>query len=192
MFTSTLRTYVRHLSCNYEFTALVTVISRNSVSPPDLSGNTPVTDIFKPVQINLIETLRYELKLSGLNRFNCRFCKLLHADEPLLFYHRLYGCMTSVMGSYIMRMRNNFHKISLFLKICNHCFSCLIAIHACIFSTIFLIDGCIVIHHIDFRKVVTFSNFKVIRVMRRCNLYSTGSEFFIYIIIRNDRNLTIC
>ena len=192
MCASAFRAFLRCAVSNYYFTTLVAVISRNSVSPPDLSGNTPVTDIFKPVQINLIETLRHKLKLSGLNRFDRRFCKLLHAYEPLLFYHRLYGCMTSVMGSYIMRMRNNFHKISLFLKISNHCFSCLIAIHACIFSTIFLIDGRIVIHHIDFRKVVTFSNFKVIRVMRRCNLYSTGSEFFIYIIIRNDRNLTIC
>ena len=162
------------------------------MSPPDLSGNTPVTDVFKPVQINLIKTLRYKLKLTGLNRFNRRFCKLFHADEPLLFHHWLNRCMTSVMSSYIMRMRNNLHKISLLFKISNHCFSCLVAIHARIFSTIFLIDRCIIIHHIDLWKIVTFSNFKVIWIMRRCDLHSAGSEFFIYIIICNDWNLTIC
>ena len=43
------------LSCHHHFPAFLAVISRNPVSPPDLSGNTPIPDIFQPVKINLIK-----------------------------------------------------------------------------------------------------------------------------------------
>ena len=38
---------------------------------------------------------------------------------------------------------------------------------------------------------MTFSYFKVIRVMCRSDLYNAGTKFHIYIGIRNDRNLTV-
>ena len=60
MCTSTVWAFLRCFFRNYNFSALITVISRNSVSPPDLSGNTPVFDVLKPVQINLVKTLRYK------------------------------------------------------------------------------------------------------------------------------------
>ena len=50
MIASTLWTYVRRTSfLYYHFTTLIAVICRNSVSPPDLPGNTPVSDIIKPL-----------------------------------------------------------------------------------------------------------------------------------------------
>ena len=60
MCASAFRAFLRCAVSNYYFTTLVAVISRNSVSPPDLAGNTPVTDILKPVQVDLIETFRNE------------------------------------------------------------------------------------------------------------------------------------
>ena len=162
------------------------------MSPPDLSGYAPVTDILKPVQVNLIKTLWYKLKLTILDRLNGWFCKLFHLYEPLLFDHWLYRCMTSVVSSYIMRMWNNFYKISLLFQILYHSFSCFVAIHACIFSTILLIDRSIIIHDVKFWQIVTFSNFKVVRVMCRCDLNSTCSELFVYVVICNNRNLTVC
>ena len=66
-------------------------------------------------------------------------------------------------------------------------FSCLVALHACIFAAVF-IDGSVIVHDIDFRQIMTLAHLKVIGVMGRCDLYSAGSEFFIYIGIRHDRD----
>ena len=191
MCTSTLRTLAWHLSCHYNLAALVTVVRRNPVSPPDLSGNTPVADILQPVQINLIKTLRNKFQFSRLNRIDCRFCQLLHLHKPLLFYHWLYRGMAPVMGSYIMRVWLDLYQVSLFFQIFHHCLSCFVAIHTCIFAAPLLIDGGVVVHHINFRKVVTLSNLKVVRVVSRSNLYSSGSKLFIYIVICHNRNLSV-
>ena len=96
------------------------------------------------------------------------------------------------MCSNIMRVRNNLYKISLLFQISNHCFSCFVTIHTCIFTTILFVDRRIIVHDIDLRKIMAFSDFKVVRVVSRCNLNSTCSEFFVYIIICNDRNLSVC
>ena len=97
-----MRAFFRHLSCHNKFTALITVVSRNPMSPPDLTGNTPVLDILEPVQINLVKTLRYKPQLSCLQCIDRRFCKVFHLNEPLLLDHWLYGCVAAVMCSYIM------------------------------------------------------------------------------------------
>ena len=190
MCTSTVWAFLRRFFRNYEFTALITVISRNSVSPPDLTGDTPVFDVLKPVKVNLVKTLRYETKFTGLQCVDRRFCKLIHLYKPLLFDQRLNGCTTTVMCSYCMHVRNNLYKVSLLIKISYDCFSRLVTIHSCVFSAL-LVNCCIIVHDIDFRKVMTLSYFEIVRVMCRCDLNSTCSEFFVYIIVCNDRNLTI-
>ena len=91
-----------------------------------------------------------------------------------------------------MRMWNNFYQVSLLFQVSYHCFSCFVAVHSGIFSTILLIDRCIIVHDVDLRQVVTFSDFKVVRVMCRRDLNRTCSEFFVYIVVGNDRNLSVC
>ena len=190
MCTSTVWAFLRRFFRNYKFTALITVISRNSVSPPDLTGDTPVFDILKPVKVNLVKTLRHETKLAGLQCIDRRFCKLIHLYKPLLFDQWLNCCTTTVMCSYCMHVRNNLYKVSLLIKICYDCLSGLVTIHSCVFSTL-LVNCRIIVHDVDLRKVVTLSYLEVVRVMCRCDLNSTCSEFFVYIIIRNDRDLTV-
>ena len=89
-------------------------------------------------------------------------------------------------------MWNNFYQVSLLFQVSYHGFSCFVAVHSGIFSTILLIDRCIIVHDVDLRQVVTFSDFKVVRVMCRCDLNRTCSEFFVYIVVGNDRNLSVC
>ena len=190
MCTSTVWAFLRCFFRNYEFTTLIAVISRDSVSPPDLTGNTPVFDVLKPVKVDFVKALRYETKLASLQCVDRRFCKLIHLYEPLLFDQWLNCCTTTIMCSYCMHVRNNLYKVSLLIQICYDCLSGLVTIHSCVFSTL-LIDCRIIVHDVDLRKVVTLSYLEVVRVMCRCNLNSTCSEFFVYIIIRNDRNLTV-
>ena len=85
------------------------------MSPPDLSGNTPVADIFQPVQINLVKTLRHKFQVAVFHCFNSRLRQFIHADEPLLLDQGLHGCVAAVMGSYIMRVGNYLYQIALLL-----------------------------------------------------------------------------
>ena len=94
------------------------------------------------------------------------------------------------MGSYAVTVGYYFYQQSQIFQIFYHCFSCFVAIHACVFSTQ-IVDGCIIVQDIDFFQVMTFSYFKVVRVMCRCDLYTSGSELFVYIRICDHRDLTV-
>ena len=52
------RAFLRHIAGNNHLTTFFTVISRDSVSPPELSGNTPVADAFQPMHISLSKAFR--------------------------------------------------------------------------------------------------------------------------------------
>ena len=187
---SALRAFLRHVAGYDNIAALIAVVGRNPVPPPDLPGDAPVTDILKPMQIDLVKTLRHKLKVAILDRLDGRLRKFFHPYEPLLLNHRLHRRMAAVMGTHIMRMLNYLYQVSLLLQILNHYLSCFITFHSCVLAAIF-IDGGIVIHHIDLRKVMALAHLEVVRVMSRRNLNRACTKFLVYIIIRYDRNLPV-
>ena len=168
---------------------LITVICRNSVTPPELSGNTPVPDIFQPVKVDLIKTFRNEFQLAGFQCLDCRFCHLFHLYEPLLFYHWLYCSLTAVMGTNCMSMGNHLNQKSQFLQVLYNGLSGFITIHTVILASC-KAYGSIIVHYCQFRQLVSSSNFKVVRVMSRSDLNASGTEFFINIGICNHWNLS--
>ena len=158
--------------------------------PPELSGNTPVADIVCPVKVGLIHSRRNQSDLAVLNCLYRRFDQLIHFNEPLFLDHRFYGCMTAVMCSYIMRIVFNTNQKTHAIKLCNDLLTTLVPVKSFVFSAVF-INGCIIIQDIDFRKVMTLSDFKIVRVMCRCDFNNTGTEFHVYIAVGNDRDLTV-
>ena len=179
MCASAFRAYRRHTFGYYDLTAFITVVCWDSVAPPKLSGDTPVTDILKPVKISLAVGFRNKFQFACFDCINCRLCHFFHSNKPLRFDHRLYRCLTSVMGT--NRMCNIFDttEIALCIKICDNLLSCLITVKAGIFAAKF-VDGTIIIHHIDLRQIMSLTNLKIIRVMGRRNLNSTCT----FILIR--------
>ena len=75
------------------------------MSPPELTGNTPVADVLKPVIIGLVKMRWYKLRISVLHCLDSRLCQIFHLHKPLQGYSRLNSCMTTVTGTYIMLMR---------------------------------------------------------------------------------------
>ena len=102
------RAYRRCTLGNGHLAAVITIISRNPVSPPELTGNTPVVDIVQPVLINLAETVRDEVYFPVLLCFAGSGSHIRHFYKPLWFDHRLYGCAAAVVGTYVVGMRNDF------------------------------------------------------------------------------------
>ena len=61
------------------------MVGGNLMSPPELTGNTPVPDILHPVAVGILKFGRHQLYLSGLkDRFHGGFRHLLHPQEPLV------------------------------------------------------------------------------------------------------------
>ena len=143
------------------------------------------------MKISLVKTGRNEFQISVIQCFDRSFCHLIHLYKPLWFDHWFYGCTTTVMRSNAVIVRNYFYQKSKCIQICYHCLTCFITVHTGVFSAKF-IDSCIIIQDVDFFQIVTASNLEVIRVMSRCNLYTSCSEFFVYIFIGDHRNLSVC
>ena len=157
------------------------------MAPPQLSGNTPVADALQPVQIRLIETLRHKFQFSALQRLDRRLCHLFHAYKPLLLHHRLYRGFTAVVSTYGVGMGNHLYEKAQFLQILYDGFSGLVALHPIVLAAR-QTDGRVVVHNRKLRKVVAFAHLEVVRVMGRCNLYTSGTEFFVYVGVGNHRD----
>ena len=99
-----LGTYLRHLLGYHYLTAVITVICGNPVSPPQLTADTPVADIVGPVKVVLLHTFGDQLDLTVFHCFSCGLDQFVHLHEPLLFYQRLDGGLTTVMGTYVVYM----------------------------------------------------------------------------------------
>ena len=149
MSTSALRTFFGRFLCNDCFSARA-IICGNSVSPPKLSGNTPVADVVGPVKVCLFHSLGDQLDITALNRFYRRLNELVHFNKPLLLDHGFDGSFTSVMRTYVVRIILDSYKQSHFVQFLNNGFSCFIAIHTAELTAIF-VDSSIIVHNIDFR-----------------------------------------
>ena len=190
MCTSALRTLARIFDGYYHLATVITVPCRNAVSPPQLTADTPVTDVVGPVKVGLVHTLWKKFDISVLHTFHSRLDHLIHLYKPLLLDHRLNRCMTAVMHTDIVGMWNNFYQKSLFLKIIHQCFPALVAVHSGIFSG-FFIHRCIVVDDNNFFQIMTLSNLKIVRVMCRSDLYASGSKFLVYISICDHRYFAV-
>ena len=144
MSASAFRTFVRLVRRDNYFTALIAVICRNPVTPPDLPGDTPVMNILKPVQICSVKALRHKLQLAFIDRRDGGLGQFIHPDKPLLFDHRLNRRMTAVMCSDRMDMLLYLDQIAALFQVFDNLFTRFITVHTGIFSAVF-IDGRIII-----------------------------------------------
>ena len=163
---------------------------RNLMTPPKLTGNTPVTDIFHPINISLAETVRDELSLPFLDNAQSFLGQRLHLYKPLGRYNRLHIVMTAVAGAHIMSMVFNLNKITLLFQVSYNCLTGLVAIQALVFTTVFIYNTVIVQNTNNF-QIVTQTDFKVVGVMGRSHLYASSTKFHLSIIVRNHRNFLI-
>ena len=189
--TTALRAFFRRSALlDDHLSALLTVICRDAVPPPELSGDTPILDIFQPMGIDLVKTLRHKVQFIGFYHLQSSVRHLFHAHKPLRLHHGFHRSVAAVMGAYRMSMRNYLYQKSLLLQIFHHGFSCRIAVHTGILAAQF-IHGGVVIQDIDFFQIMPSSHLKVVRVVGGSNLHTACTELFIYIFIRYHRDLTV-
>ena len=191
MCTSAVRADGRGLLGYDRLLAAAAIVGRNPVSPPQLAGNAPVTDVLEPVQIDLVKALRYKCQIAVLNRFDRRLCHFFHSNEPLLLDHRLDRRSAAIVCADCMRVRDNFDQKTKFFQVFDHFRSRVIAVHSRVLASE-LIDRSVVVQDRDLGKAMALSDFKVVRVMSRCDLDAACTELHIDILIGDDRDLSAC
>ena len=101
---------------------------RNLVSPPKLTGNTPVTNILHPVQVGLGETIGNEFGLPFLDNTDRFLSQGFHLYKPLCRDDRLHIVMTAVACADIVCMVFDLHEIALLLEVGDDLLSGLVTI----------------------------------------------------------------
>ena len=160
------------------------------MTPPQLTADTPVMQILHPVQIHLIETLRYKAEVAVLQSIDSGSSQFVHGYKPLGFYHGLDGAVAAIVGTNVMNVVFDLGQEAPLLQILNDLFTSLVAVHAFIFAAEF-VHVTIVGQNADHFQIVTLTNFEVVGVMSGGDLNSTGSEVFFYIRISYYGNLAV-
>ena len=93
------------------------------------------------------------------------------------------------MGPHVMGVGDHLHQKVLLLQILHHSLSCLITVHAEIFSG--NVYGGVVIHDADLFQVMALSHLKVVGIMGRCDLHTASPELLVHVFIGHHRDLPV-
>ena len=189
---SALRALVRSLTGYNHLAALVAVPYRDSVTPPELTGNTPVTDVLKPVGICVLPLLRMEYNLPFLPCIQGLLCQRAHLYEPLVGKERLHHSLAAVAMTYRVNQLLLSLEKTLVLKVLVDQLSGGCTGHTPVFLRAVAVKGAVWIKNIDNLKVVPLAYFPVVRVVGRGDLNHTGSEFPVYICVGYDGDNPVC
>ena len=80
----------------------------------------------------------------------------------------------------------DFNNITLFFKVFNQLLAAVETVHSFILSAKFINDT-VRVHNVNTLKIVTVTNFKVIRVVGRRYFHCTRTKFLVNVRIRNNR-----
>ena len=170
--------------------AICTGPGGNLMSPPQLTGDTPVTDIFHPIQVGFAETLWNKFGFILFDNPDGLFCQRLHLDEPLGRNDRLHILMAAITCADVVAVVFYFYQIAASLQIGNNGLTGIVAIHSFVLSAQ-LVNLTIVIQNTDHFQIVPQTNFKVVGIMGRCHLDASSAELHLRIVIGNNRNFFV-
>ena len=139
---------------NNHVSAFFAVIGGNAVTPPQLSGNAPVLDVFHPIEVNFGKTVGNELRLLLFYRLDCGLCKRLHLYEPLLGNYRFDRAVTAVALPHVMGVIFYLHQISALAQVLHYHFARLFTRKSAILLSRQLVERAVVVHNADDGQVV--------------------------------------
>ena len=212
--TAALGTGFDALNGDDRFTAVITVVGRDPMTPPELTADAPVTDILHPVEVVFIKALGDKADLFIPNHLNGRLRQRLHRDEPLLGNHRLDGAVAAVAGADIVAQRLHRFEGAAGFQIGKNGFARLLGGHAGVFAAVQhlrlaggslsgaeqLIGGSfiggaghvpIVGEDTDTGQIMALAYLEVIGVVGGGDLYNAGTLFHIGVLIADDGNFLI-
>ena len=175
---------------NGHLAAVLTVVSRNTVTPPQLTGNAPVVNIFHPTQVGVCKTTGNKLDAAVMNNVHSGLCQRSHLNEPLCRGHRLDGGAAAIAGANVVLVVLGLDEVAALFQIAQNSLAAFVTIQTLILAAVF-VDRCVLVEDQNLLEVVTLTHLEVVRVMARRGLNAAGTEFHIDIIVGEDRNFAI-
>ena len=160
------------------------------MSPPQLTADTPVFDVFHPVTVGILVFGRVEFQIVVHYRRQCHICKMLHLEEPLHRQFRFDHNVGTFRISYLICIGFYFFQQSGSFEVLLDLLTNIETVHTDIHTGSFA-QCTVVIENIDTRQVVFFTQHIVVYIMGRGYFQTTRTEFDVYIIILNHRNDTV-
>ena len=167
-----------------DMAAVIAVPCGDLMTPPQLTGDTPVAAVLHPVHIDLGKTLGNETDLSFIHDFNGRFRQRFHLNEPLGTGKGFHDGAAAVAAAHVMAVVFHLDEIALFLQITDDGFSRLIAVHAVVLAAVD--DPGVLIHDDDLFQIVAETHFIVVGVMAGGHLHRAGTEAQFHVLVGND------
>ena len=147
-------------------------------------------EIFHPVDVDLAESVGLIADPAVLDNVNCRLYHRAHLNEPLVRRKRLNRVSAAVALADVVAVRLDLDEESLCFKIGNDLLACLVSVKTLVFTAV-LVYRCVIVHYLDYFKLVALTYHKVIRVVRRCYLNTSCTEFLINVFIGNYGNFSV-
>ena len=160
------------------------------MTPPQLTGDTPVVYILHPAGIGLGEALRNKLDLALVDDTDCILCERCHLDEPLCGGNRLDNRTAAVAGADIVLVILDLNQGSCCIQICDDLLAAFHTVKTLVLAAVF-IDGGIVVEYQNLLQIMALTHLEVVRVMARRNLNAAGTELHLNVLVCEDRDLTV-
>ena len=174
------------------------------MTPPQLTGNTPVLNIVQPLVIGICPVFRYEFDFAVIHFFQRDFrnrfareesafrCRFAHCHKPLVGQHRFNHDACTVAARHHQFVRFDFCQQALCIQISNHALTGFEAIHAAIGFRRVVTDFGIQRQDGNHFQLMALANGVIVEIMCRCDFHAAGTESFIHIGVSNHRNFTAC
>ena len=192
----------------YVDVAFVVIPRRDTVTPPQLTGDTPVLNIAHPGEVHVFVLLRHELNVAVFNRFYGRLRQHVGTHVPLVGQHRLDHHAATVAVRHGQIVRFDLFKQAERIDGCHHGFTrsetlqilefrrdlCGVNVGLFAFGIVHLrafADVAVKGQDVDHRQGVTFPDFIVVKVVRRSDFHAAGAFFHIGVFIADDRNAAV-
>src|SRR5947209_3083989 len=177
------------LAADGHLAAVVAVPDGDTMTPPELARDTPVVDVFQPVQVDFVEALGHDLQHVILDGSDGGSGEWHHLDEPLLGNERLNHGVTALAVSQRHGVIFHLDDQAKPLQVSHQVFAGFIAILASI-GTSFGGHLGVEADDLDARQVVAQANFKVDRIMGRGDFHRACTKGSINGLVRHDGDLT--
>ena len=138
----------RAAGLNGHLPAVLAVVSRDPVSPPELPGDAPVLDILQPVAVGVLKFIGVELDCVVLNHLEGLLGQIGHTQEPLGTQLRLYHCVGTLRVTHLVGIVLYLLHQTGFLKVFHYRLAASEAVHTGILHA-FVVERAVVVEDID-------------------------------------------
>src|SRR5271154_2455426 len=150
----------------------------NPMAPPQLARDTPVVDIFEPVEKYVLPSLGMEGRVAFAHRLDRAIGHRAHAQEPLLGEHRLDDGVASRTYADRMFVRLDLFEESRRFQVPDDLLARVLARHPAIGAAV-VVDVPSTVQNRNLLEAVALAELEVDRIVRGRDLQRAGAEFTI-------------